>query len=57
MNKLTQKQVLKMTKQQRLDAYEVAVDIGCNTFPNTLENDIAHSNQSMLENKIMFNEY
>jgi hypothetical protein len=57
MRKLTQADVLKMSKDQRNQAYEKYVDIGCNTFPDTLENDIAHANQHILEQKIQFNEF
>ena len=59
MKALTQKQVLKMRKQERINTLNYLQDLACNIdyIVQPLLSDIVHKNISMLESKILYNEY
>ena len=59
MNALTQKQVLKMRKQERINTLNYLQDLACNVdyTVQPLLSDVVQKNISMLESKILYNEY
>lgn len=59
MNALTQKQVLKMRKQKRIDTLNYLQALACNIdyISQPLLSDVIQKNISMLESKLLYNEY
>lgn len=57
MKYLTEKDINEMTQEQRVAAYDKAVDDGCNLEPASIEFDMAHHNQGMLERKLIYKEF
>lgn len=59
MKRLTEKQVNKMTREERKNQYDYWVDLGCNHdyIKNPIEAEIISDNENILERKIIHKEF